>query len=54
MTRYLLKEGTLVENSAGPGTVTRKMLRARVIELGVIDCPVDASENLLQRQMQNT
>ena len=32
-----LKEGTLTENSAGIGTVTRKMVRERAVELAVID-----------------
>jgi hypothetical protein len=32
-----LKEGTLTENSAGIGTVTRKMVRDRAAELAVID-----------------
>jgi hypothetical protein len=32
-----LKEGTLTENSAGIGTVTRKMVRDRATELAVID-----------------
>ena len=32
-----LKEGALTENSAGLGTVTRKMVRARAVELAVID-----------------
>ena len=32
-----LKEGTLTENSAGLGTVTRKMVRQRAAELAVID-----------------
>jgi hypothetical protein len=32
-----LKEGTLTENSAGLGTVTRKMVRARAAELAVIN-----------------
>jgi hypothetical protein len=32
-----LKEGTLTENSAGLGTVTRKMVRERVAELAVIN-----------------
>jgi hypothetical protein len=32
-----LKEGTLTENSAGLGTVTRKMVRERAIELAVIN-----------------
>jgi hypothetical protein len=32
-----LKEGALTENSAGIGTVTRKMVRARAIELAVIN-----------------
>lgn len=32
-----LKDGTLTENSAGLGTVTRKMVRARAAELAVIN-----------------
>src|ERR1700733_10350068 len=32
-----LKEGLLTENSAGIGTVTRKMVRERAIELAVIN-----------------
>src|SRR6202142_2871447 len=32
-----LKEGSLTENSAGIGTVTRKMVRERGIELAVIN-----------------
>jgi hypothetical protein len=32
-----LKEGVLTENSAGIGTVTREMIRARATELAVID-----------------
>jgi len=32
-----LKEGVLTENSAGIGTVTRKMVRERAIELAVIN-----------------
>jgi hypothetical protein len=32
-----LKEGALTENSAGIGTVTRKMVRERAAELAVID-----------------
>jgi len=32
-----LKEGLLTENSAGIGTVTRKMVRERAVELAVID-----------------
>jgi hypothetical protein len=32
-----LKEGALTENSAGLGTVTRKMVRERAVELAVID-----------------
>jgi hypothetical protein len=31
-----LKEGVLTENSAGVGTVTRKMVRERAVELAVI------------------
>jgi hypothetical protein len=33
----LLKEGALTENSAGIGTVTRKMVRERAVELAVIN-----------------
>ncbi len=32
-----LKEGALTENSAGLGTVTRKMVRARAVELALIN-----------------
>ena len=32
-----LKDGVLTENSAGLGTVTRKMVRGRAIELAVIN-----------------
>ena len=32
-----LKEGTLTENSGGIGTVTRKMVRERAVELAVIN-----------------
>jgi hypothetical protein len=32
-----LKEGTLTENSVGIGTVTRKMVRERAVELAVIN-----------------
>jgi hypothetical protein len=32
-----LKEGALIENSAGIGTVTRKMVRERAVELSVIN-----------------
>jgi hypothetical protein len=32
-----LKQGALTENSAGLGTVNRKMVRARAVELAVID-----------------
>jgi len=32
-----LKEGVLTKNSAGIGTVTREMVRARAVELAVID-----------------
>jgi hypothetical protein len=32
-----LKEGALTENSAGLGTVTRKMVQARAVELAVIN-----------------
>ena len=32
-----LKQGLLTENSAGIGTVTRKMVRTRAVELAVID-----------------
>ena len=33
----LLKDGVISENSAGIGTVTRKMVRTRAAELAVID-----------------
>jgi hypothetical protein len=33
----LLKQGTLTENGVGIGTVTRKMVRERAVELAVID-----------------
>jgi hypothetical protein len=33
----LLKAGSLTENSAGIGTVTRKMVRERAVELAVIN-----------------
>ncbi|HEV2436409.1 MAG TPA: hypothetical protein VG077_10455 [Verrucomicrobiae bacterium] len=32
-----LKEGAVTENSAGIGTVTRKMVRERAVELAVIN-----------------
>ena len=32
-----LKDGVLTENSAGIGTVTRKMVRARAVELALIN-----------------
>jgi len=37
MKKSPLKEGVVSENSAGIGTVTRKMVRERAIELAVID-----------------
>jgi hypothetical protein len=37
MTTNLLKQGALTENSAGIGTVTRKMVRERATELAVIN-----------------
>lgn len=37
MKKNPLKEGVLTVNSAGIGTVTRKMLRTRAIELAAID-----------------
>ena len=37
MKTNLLKEGALTENSAGLGTVTRKMVRERAVELALID-----------------
>jgi hypothetical protein len=36
MKTNLLKEGALTENSAGIGTVTRKMVRERAVELAAI------------------
>jgi hypothetical protein len=32
-----LKDGVLTENSAGIGTVTRKMVRERAVELAAMD-----------------
>jgi hypothetical protein len=37
MKTNLLKEGVLTENSGGIGTVTRKMVRERAVELAVIN-----------------
>jgi hypothetical protein len=37
MTRNPLKDGNISENSAGLGTVTRKMVQARAAELAVIN-----------------
>jgi hypothetical protein len=37
MKRNPLKQGLLTENSAGIGTVTRKMVRERAVELAVIN-----------------
>jgi hypothetical protein len=37
MKTNLLKEGALTKNSAGLGTVTRKMVRERAVELAVIN-----------------
>jgi len=37
MKKNPLKEGALTENSAGLGTVTRKMVRERAVELAVIN-----------------
>jgi hypothetical protein len=37
MKTNLLKDGVLTENSAGLGTVTRKMVRERAIELAAIN-----------------
>ncbi|MGO8928661.1 MAG: hypothetical protein ACLQU3_17470 [Limisphaerales bacterium] len=37
MNTNLLKEGVLTDNSAGIGTVTRKMVGARAVELAVIN-----------------
>jgi hypothetical protein len=37
MKKNPLKDGTLTENSAGIGTVTRNMVRERAIELAVIN-----------------
>jgi len=33
----LLKDGVLIEKSAGIGTITRKMLRERAVELAIMD-----------------
>ena len=42
-----LKEGALTENAAGIGTVTRKMVRDRAVELAVINgrSPQEASKS---------
>ena len=37
MKTNLMKEGALTENSAGIGTVTRKMVRERALELAIIN-----------------
>jgi hypothetical protein len=37
MKKNPLKDGTISENSAGVGTVTRQMVRARAAELAIID-----------------
>ena len=37
MKTNLLKEGVLTGNSAGIGTVTRKMVRERAVEMAVIN-----------------
>ena len=37
MKTYPLQQGALTENSAGIGTVSRKMVRERAVELAVID-----------------
>ena len=37
MTRNPLKDGNISENSAGLGTVTRKMVRSRALELEIIN-----------------
>ena len=37
MTKNLLKDGNISENSAGIGTVTRKMVRGRAEELAIIN-----------------
>ena len=37
MKTHLLKEGTLTKNIAGLGTVTRKLVRERAVELAVIN-----------------
>ena len=37
MKTNLLKEGALTENSAGVGTVTRKMVRERAVELAALN-----------------
>ena len=42
-----LKDGVLTENSAGIGTVTRKMVRERAVEVAVINghAPQDVSQS---------
>ena len=51
MTTNLLKQGTLTENSIGIGTVTRKMLRERAVELAVINgrSPHETSKSDLEQ-----
>ena len=46
-----LKEGTLTENSAGIGTVTRDMVRKRAVELAVINgrSALDVAESDLEQ-----
>jgi hypothetical protein len=43
MKTNLLKDGVLTENSTGIGTVTRKMVRARAIELAIAEAEQDQS-----------
>ena len=47
MTTNPLKQGVLTENSSGLGTVTRKMVRERAMELGIINgrSPQDVSKS---------
>jgi hypothetical protein len=51
MNRNPLKQGLLTENSAGIGTVTRKMVRERAVELAVINgrSTLDVSKSDLEQ-----
>jgi hypothetical protein len=54
MTTNLLKQGVLTENSVGIGTVTRKMVRERAVELALINgrAPHETSKSDLDQARQ--